>query len=291
MHANSDPGSSRSRPLGLVVAAAIALGIGTWILSTTPESAAARPVAWSADALACVVMFLLVNRAPRADAPAPAPPDELLAEFEALTREVAHDVRSSLGAIDNFSAVLSDSRQPGLDAESRAILQRMSGSARSAVPLLEDLRTYSTVARQQLTPGRVDMRGALQTAWSDLQSRSRVPLPTLTVGELDSVHADPALMTIAWSQLLTHAAKAARSATQPSIAVTSMRRAGEVRYRVRATVAGQPAAVTQPANGAVTEAGAPIVARIVRRHGGRTWTERDAGTGLSTCFSLPDAGD
>ena len=74
--------------------------------------------------------------------------EDAIAELEAFNYSVSHDLRSPLGAILNFTAILQeDYRDRTLDPEGVAILARIHRSATRATNLLEDLLQLSRAGR------------------------------------------------------------------------------------------------------------------------------------------------
>jgi light-regulated signal transduction histidine kinase (bacteriophytochrome) len=214
-------------------------------------------------------------------------PEALLAELESVVRNFAHDVRSPLGALDSYAGLLEEAYGPAMDEQGRLILRRMSSAVQSAVTLLNDLQTYSRVARQELEVEAVDLAAVARGALEDLQVGGAPP----GVDELPSVRADAGLMRVLWLNVLKHAlALAAGRADR--LAVTSRHSDSEVVCSVRAEGAAGAPGRTQGAASRPAAHGAAlaIAGRIVRRHGGRLWIDEDgAGAAVLLSFSIPAA--
>ncbi|MGH8189524.1 MAG: sensor histidine kinase, partial [Steroidobacteraceae bacterium] len=116
--------------------------------------------------------------------------------------------------------------------------------------------------------------------------------------ELGQVHADPALLKQAMTNLLSNALKFSRAATPPVVTIGSDYRSGQRVYFVRDNGVGFDMRYAEKLFGVFerlhnaaefegTGVGLAIVKQIIERHGGRVWAEATPGTGATFYFTLP----
>lgn len=85
-------------------------------------------------------------------------------EMEAFSYSVSHDLRTPLRIINGYSDLLLENHAGALDAEAKDYLQRIGKGAARMNALIEDLLTFSRLAREQIQLGPVDPREVLTQA-------------------------------------------------------------------------------------------------------------------------------
>jgi signal transduction histidine kinase len=226
--------------------------------------------------------------------------DELVTELETFNYSVSHDLRSPIGAIVNFTSILAEDYREKLDAQGHDILRRVGGCAQTAVAMMDGLLAFSRIGQQSLTPSRVDMQQMVETVFAEQMLAHPGPPPTLSVGELPSVLADPVMMRTVWTNLISNAVKFTSGQDAPAIEVGSQSTADEGIFFVRDNGVGFE---MQHATRLFTVfeqihsrqrfkghgVGLAIVSRIVRKHGGRVWAQSAPDKGATFYFSIPVA--
>jgi signal transduction histidine kinase len=221
-----------------------------------------------------------------------------LHEVETFNHSVSHDLRSPIGAILNFSAVLEEDHGDQIQAEGRRLLDRIRGAANRANHLLDSLAEYSTT---EVKPGAIqllDMTHQAERAYAEALGRE--PSPDNAEFQLSSLPpalGDPDLIHRVFVNLFGNALKYSRGRTPRRVAVSAETNGHEVVYRVADTGSGfDPARATDVfeafhrLHGSEIEGsglGLAIVAKIVRRLGGRVWAESDGSHGAEFYFTLP----
>ena len=76
--------------------------------------------------------------------------NETIVELETFNYSVSHDLRGPLGAVINFAAILQEDYGDRLDATAKDHLQRIVGSASSAVSMMDALLAFSRSGRTEL---------------------------------------------------------------------------------------------------------------------------------------------
>lgn len=226
--------------------------------------------------------------------------DEAVADLEAFNYSVSHDLKSPLGAVVNFTAVLEEDYGDVLDDTGRGFLRRVRDSAESALAMMEGLLDFSRLGRKELERSRVGMEELVRSTFEEVRAERGPASAELAVGPLPPVLADPAMLRLVVTNLLANALKFSRHRRPPRIEVRGEEKDGEVIYTVADNGAGFDMRFARKlfhvferlhSSNAYegTGVGLAIVARIVRRHGGRVWAEGELDRGAAFHFALPNA--
>lgn len=224
--------------------------------------------------------------------------DSVVAELEAFTYSVSHDLRSPLGAILNYAAALAEDCGELLDDNGREYLSRISGSARSAVAMMDGLLVFSRVGRHELRQAEVDVRGLVREVYDELASSPNGRRLELSMGELPTVEADPTLLRVLVTNLLSNAVKFTSHAEAPKLEVGGYTQGSEAVYYFEDNGigfdmqdAGRLFGVFERLHGSTQYeghgVGLAVVERIARRHGGTVRAEAVLGKGATFFVSFP----
>jgi signal transduction histidine kinase len=224
---------------------------------------------------------------------------ERLAELESFSYTVSHDLRAPLRAIDGFANLLLLDHAGDLREEGRALLGRVSKSARKMSELIDGLLAFVRLSHVALPRGSVDMRQlALDAAGA---AQAEYPQVVVQVGPLPAAQGDAATLSEVWSNLVGNACKFSAQKPGGRVAISAERSADdETVYVVRDNGAGFD---MRYANNLFrmfhrlhdasrfegTGIGLAVVKRIVERHGGRVWAEAVMGEGATFRFVLGPA--
>jgi light-regulated signal transduction histidine kinase (bacteriophytochrome) len=224
--------------------------------------------------------------------------EDAILEFETFNYSVSHDLRSPLGAIINLTAILEEDQLALLDDTGRDCLRRIIGSATAALALTDGILAFSRSGRRETRIELVRMQALCEDVAAELAAARPESDCSFRIGALPDVEADPELMRIVVANLLGNACKFVAKGSHPAVEVGGASTAHEVVYFVRdggigfdmkyadrlfrpfERIHGDP----QYAGHGL---GLAIVARIVRRHGGRVWAESQPGLGATFSFALP----
>ncbi|MEZ4293047.1 MAG: histidine kinase dimerization/phospho-acceptor domain-containing protein [Myxococcota bacterium] len=147
--------------------------------------------------------------------------EEVVAELEAFNHSVSHDLRSPLGAILNFVAILEEDFEGRvLDEEGMAIVARIERSASRATTLLEDLLKLSRAGRAALRFERVDMNALVAESFAQVRAAQNDDDVELVVGPLPAAHGDAALLGAVLGNLVGNAIKYSRGCEKRRIEVS-----------------------------------------------------------------------
>lgn len=222
-------------------------------------------------------------------------------ERDELQRTLAHDLRSPLGAIVNFTAVLEEDQRGRLDAEAMGIVARIRRAAESGLRLADGLARLTKVSREAFHPERVEVEPLVREVFADLAGGP--PRVELSVGELPPAQADRALLREAFAELLGNALKFSSHPEKGQIGVGGRRtpEGGVVYWVADDGVGFDPGSASRlfrpferlhprdafPGAGV----GLAVVRRIAERHGGSVWAEGDPERGARFFLALSQGGE
>jgi len=224
--------------------------------------------------------------------------NETIAELQTFNYSVSHDLRSPLGAIINFAGIFVEDYAGRLDAVQIGYLERISASARAAVDLMDALMSYSHSGRTELRPVKLDVRRLV----GEVADETIAGLPecacSVKIGDLPDTHADDAMLRFIFGNLISNACKFVKPGEVPSVEIGGQSETNENVYFVRDQGIGFDPRFEQklfkaferlhhPSEYPGHGIGLAIVARMVRRHGGRVWAQGAVGRGATFYFSIP----
>ncbi len=227
--------------------------------------------------------------------------DETIVELETFNYSVSHDLRGPLGAVINFAAILREDYGDRLDATGLDHLQRIVGSASSAVAMMDALLAYSRSGRTELKKTNLDMQHLVHEVCGELT----VGLPDLRdavqVGNLPDVRADENMMRFIFTNLISNAFKFARKGEAPRVEIDGSPGSDEVVFSVRDYGIGFDMRYAEKLFKVFERlhasdeyeghgVGLAIVARMVRRHGGRCWAQGAPDKGATFSFTVATTG-
>ncbi|HEU4531507.1 MAG TPA: ATP-binding protein, partial [Steroidobacteraceae bacterium] len=220
-----------------------------------------------------------------------------VAELEAFSYAVSHDLRSPLRSIDGFALILGESLGANLTEQTRGYLDRVREQAQYMGSLIDNLLTLAHVSRAELERGRVDLSALASECVANL--RRGDPARSIEVSLQGSMqaNADPELLRVALAHLLENAWKFTRDTAHPRIEIGVEQKHNRAAAFVRDNGVGfDPAYVERlftpfrrlhsPLEFGGTGIGLAIVQRVIQRHGGQIWAESAPGAGATFYFTL-----
>jgi PAS domain S-box-containing protein len=219
-----------------------------------------------------------------------------VSELEAFSYSVSHDLRAPLRAIEGFSGILLEEHAGSLDEEAQRLLQVVRRNSLHMSQLIDDLLSFSRIARKDFMKKRVPMRDLATLVAEDLKAGSN-PVD-VTIEPLPDALGDTALLRQVWTNLLSNALKFSRQNPSPRITVGASEEGHDTVYFVRDNGVGFDMKYVGKLFGVFqrlhsveefegTGVGLAIVQRIIHKHGGRVWAEARVNEGAIFYFSLP----
>jgi PAS domain S-box-containing protein len=218
-------------------------------------------------------------------------------EMESFTYSVSHDLRSPLRAIDGYARMLDEEFSNVLDNEGKRLLDTIQYNAKKMGNLIDDLLAFSRLGKKGLQKTTVNTRELVENVLYEISS-SLSDKASVTIGDLQTIEADYALINQVFVNLLSNAAKYSSKKECPIIEIESKRNETEVIYSVKDNGAGFDMQYADMLFGVFqrlhkanefdgTGVGLAIAHRIVSKHGGRIWADAKPGEGATFFFSLP----
>ena len=224
---------------------------------------------------------------------------EAIKELEAFSHSMSHDLRSPIGAILNYTAILEEDCGKSLDGEGMRLVHRIRDSCQSATRLLDQLVQFIWLGRETSDTGDVNMTALARAAFQEVSAAAGREADQLTfeLPELPAVRGNAALLGRVFQNLFSNAVKYTRGKDERRISVNAEERAAETAYWIDDNGIGfdpaQAQSLFEPFRRLHPSSeyegvglGLAIVAKIVRRHGGRVWAEGGPG-GARFGFALP----
>lgn len=223
---------------------------------------------------------------------------ETIAELEAFSYSIAHDLRAPLRSLQGFSEILLTDFAPHLPEEARGYLQRIRAASGRMDKLICDVLSYSRIVRDELPLGPVDLdrlvREIVETYPSLSPDRIAIEIPA----PLPRVHGNEAMFTQVFSNLIGNARKFVAPGTKPLVRITSHVHEGRVRVEVcdngigiapehRQRIFEMFQQLDRSYGG--TGIGLAIVKKAVERMGGRVGVESSPGRGSCFWIDVPAA--
>jgi signal transduction histidine kinase len=132
----------------------------------------------------------------------------------------AHDLRSPLRSIRNFSGMVLEDYGAQLGADGRSLLERVTASADQMNRLLNDLLDYSKMSQAELKLEPVSLRQAIGEALALLDADIRGKNAVVTVAEpLPEVIGNEATVVLLINNLVSNALKFVSPGVQPQIRI------------------------------------------------------------------------
>ena len=219
-----------------------------------------------------------------------------ISELEAFSYSVSHDLRAPLRAIEGFSGILLEEHAGSLDEEAKRLLKVVRKNSLHMSQLIDDLLSFSRIARKDFIKKRVPMRDLASLVAEDLNAG---PKPAeVTIERMPDAYGDTALLRQVWTNLLSNAFKFTRKNPAPKITAGARKEDHETIYYVRDNGVGFDMKYIGKLFGVFqrlhsveefegTGVGLAIVQRIIHKHGGRVWAEARLDEGATFYFSLP----
>jgi light-regulated signal transduction histidine kinase (bacteriophytochrome) len=220
-----------------------------------------------------------------------------VAELEAFSYSVSHDLRAPLRSIDGFSQILLEDYRDKVDAEGQDCLRRIRNASQNMGQLIDALLQLSRVMRGELQRESVDLSLLALSTAALIQKAEPARQVRLHIANGLQAHGDRRLLGIALQNLLQNAWKFTARNPEPLIEFGCTQKDGKTAYYVRDNGIGfdmtyvdklftpfQRLHAQEQFEG--TGIGLATVQRIIKRHGGRVWAEGAVGQGATFYFSL-----
>lgn len=218
-------------------------------------------------------------------------------ELESFSYSVSHDLRTPLVLIEGFARLLQAEWSPSLGESGVSHLHRICENAERMRRLIDDLLAFSRVSFGPLQRTHVDTTELVRQTLDDLWGEHTGRHVDVIVDRLPPCEADPELLKLVFSNLLSNAFKFTRRCEHARIEVGHLEKRGKIVFFVRDNGVGFDMDHAREvftvfrrlhcvADFEGTGVGLANVERIIRRHNGRIWVEAAVGSGACFFFTL-----
>jgi signal transduction histidine kinase len=225
---------------------------------------------------------------------------ETVGELEAFSYSVSHDLRAPLRAMHGYAAALIEDAGHKLALNEREYLQRISNAAQRLDRLINDVLTYSRLARTEVQFDRVDLDAVVRETLLQYPSLTSAQARISVAHPLGVVLGHEALIVQVVSNLLSNAVKFVLPGVLPEVKVYSKHHDGGLRLWVEDNGIGiaphnhtRIFGMFQRLNAEWayegTGMGLSIVKKAAERMGGRVGVESDEGKGSRFWLDLKSA--
>ena len=223
---------------------------------------------------------------------------EQVAELEAVSYAISHDLRAPLRHIDGYGTILQQDHVATLNDAGRKYLGRIVDSARHLGELVDGLLTFTRTGSVALNVQPINTERLVKDVLQRLVTDTVEKATEIDVEAMPTVHADPTLLSSVFMNLLDNALKYTRGRAPARISIgVAEETAGEVSFFVRDNGAGFDMRYADKLFGVFqrlhhahefegTGVGLANVRRIVAKHGGRVWAKAKVGEGATFYFSI-----
>ncbi len=222
-------------------------------------------------------------------------------ELESFSYSVSHDLRAPLRHIGGFVELLQSQARDALEEKHQRWLGHVVNAVKDMGQLIDDLLVFSRMGRSEMLHTDCDLGGIIHEIIQDITTDAPDRTVEWIVPELPTVHGDPSMLRLAFTNLLGNAFKYTRPRDPARVEmscdvvgneyVLSIQDNGvgfDMRYADKLFGVFQRLHSAKEYEG--TGIGLANVQRIVHRHGGRVWAEGAVDEGATFHVSLPRYG-
>jgi light-regulated signal transduction histidine kinase (bacteriophytochrome) len=215
-----------------------------------------------------------------------------VAQLEAFSYSVSHDLRAPLRHVVGFLELLQREAGPSLSVKSLGHMKTISQSARRMGDLIDDLLAFARVGQSEIQKTPVDLNELVRETLGDFHEETKKRNIVWKIHALPLVWADLALLRLVLVNLISNAVKFTGARTEARIEIGyALAESAETVIFIRDNGAGFDPKYTEKLFGVFqrlhseeefegTGIGLANVQRIIRGHGGRAWAERPAGPNI-----------
>ncbi len=225
---------------------------------------------------------------------------ESIAELEAFSYSVSHDLRAPLRHLAGYSHILLSDYNSKLDTDARGYLEGIIRSSENMSVLIDSLLHLSRISRADVNRSKVDLTEVAQSIVKDLADSAAYIEHKVDVDIQEGivVEGDQNLLTIVMRNLLENAWKFSSKADLPRVEVGCIHDGSGITVHVKDNGAGFNMEYANKLFSAFqrlhsasefpgTGIGLTTVQRIINKHGGHVRAEGKEGEGATFSFFLP----
>jgi signal transduction histidine kinase len=221
-------------------------------------------------------------------------------ELESYSYSISHDMRAPLRAMQGYAEILLEEASPRLDEEQQGFLRRIDSGAARLDQLIQDVLSYSVLARAKFKLEPVDLDSLSHEVVEQYPGLQAPAVQIEIPHRLPQVLAHTAMLSQCVSNLLGNAIKFVAPGVQPRIVITAERQGHQtivffqdngigIAPRDLERIFGIFARVHSSASYAGTGIGLSIVRKAVEKMGGQVGVTSEVGKGSRFWLQLQTA--
>lgn len=139
-------------------------------------------------------------------------------DLEAYAQALMHDLRAPVRAVGSFAKLLAQEQKEKLDERGKHQLDRIQSVAEQAWDMIDALLHFSRLEQKEITLRTVRLDSAVASSLRDLQEEIEAADAQVVIeGDLPALKADPTLLRMALTDLLSNAIKYVAPGTRPRV--------------------------------------------------------------------------
>lgn len=158
---------------------------------------------------------------------------DTIADLEAFSYSISHDLRGPLRSMQGFAEILIEDCGPQITPQGRNYLQRINASAERMDRLIQDVLAMSRVGRSDLKLQPVELGKLLQGIMESYPNFQPSQVDITIDAPLPRVFGDVASLTQCLSNLLDNAVKFVAFGRRPKVRIWAEQEHGRVRLNIR----------------------------------------------------------
>ena len=223
---------------------------------------------------------------------------ETIGELEAYSYSISHDLRAPLRAMEGYARVLLEDFQQKVGPEGKDFLDRILKAAHRMDKLIQDILSYSRVARSEIVSEPVDLDKLVREIIQQYPNLNSMNGEIKIEGPLPKLMAPEALLTQCIANLLSNAVKFVAKGVPAQVRVRAETQDADVRIWVedngigiapkyQARIFGVFERIPGEERYEGTGIGLAIVRKATERMGGTVGVESEVGRGSKFWILLP----
>ncbi len=216
-------------------------------------------------------------------------------ELEAFSYSVSHDLRAPLRTIDGFSLALEEDYVDAVDETGRDYIKRVRAGVQRMGGLIDALLQLSRITRSEVNRTEVDVTALVESVAGNLRDENPDQVLHFTISEGMHADADPALLRVAFENLIGNAVKF--SSRKPESRISVRFDEAKQAFLIEDNGAGFDMHYSEKLFNAFNRLhgdkdfkgsgiGLATVARVIRCHHGNIWADSQVGHGACFWFTL-----
>ena len=217
-------------------------------------------------------------------------------ELEAFSYSVSHDLRAPLRAISGYSTMLKEDYEEKLDSEANRIIDVIVSNTKMMSQLIDDLLTFSKMARLEIVNEAVDMKVLAEKCIIEIFEAEKIK-HKIIINDLPPCKGDASMLKQVWLNLLANAVKYSAKKDNPIIEAGIVEDSKNNIYYIKDNGAGFDMKYYDKLFGVFqrlhrsdefegTGLGLVLAKRIITKHGGEIWGEASLNVGATFYFSI-----